>query len=200
VTEDYTETIEVDEPTAPEPEKPEQPYHTLFEVWRAVLEPARNGGLVAEPVTPRWATKIVNTYHGLSYADTHKVHVLLFDMVDRMAHVLDEVIAEHPKCLSPTDAAEDVEENSETYLDLLIRWQTEVLQRELEWRATDDDAAVMVAVLSEVHTMFFGDTGLSAHLDSIKFEFTEADQQTMHDALEQTRNEYLDSVKGQTSA
>jgi len=200
VTEDYTETIELDEPEAPTSEPPEQPYHTLLEVWRAVLEPARNGGLVAEPVTPRWATKVVNTYYGLSYADTHKVHVLLFDMVDRLGAVLDDVIRENPQCLSPASAAEDVEENSGAYLDLLTRWQQHVLERELAWRPTDDDAAVMVAVLSEVHNMFFGEKGLTAHLDSIKFEFTEADQQAMQESLEQTRKDYLDTVKGQTSA
>lgn len=189
---DVTETIEIDENLPPEPEAPETPYHTLLEVWRAVLAPARDGEMRNEKVSPQWATKIVSTYQGLTYGDTPAVNALLYLIVDELGQILDDEIATGDDPLEWADAESDVQNNSQHYRNLLTSWQCHMLRRELEWDPRDADAAVMLAALSEVHNMFFGQTGLTAHLESIKFQFTEEDQADLRTALEETRNAFYD--------
>ena len=176
--------IEEPEDLQPEPEVPDAPpYHTMLEVWRAVLDPARHGPLRTEPITPQWATSIVATYAGVSFADTVAVRDQIHDMIDRLGAALDEEIASDPECLTRTTPELDATENAHHYRSLLRKWQTEFLIAELAWVPTDPYAAVQLAVLSEVHKMFFGDNSLTAHLETIKFQFTEDDQRELHQAL-----------------
>lgn len=180
------ESIEMDDLPPETPAAPHPSYHTLLEVWRAVLAPAR-GGLADAPITPQWATRIVSTYPQVTFADTPAVNTMFFVVVNELGSILDEVIDSDTQCLKWETAQEDVEHNSEHYRELLTLWQTHMLRRELEWKPTDPDAAVMLAALSEVHAMFFGEKGLTAHLDSIKFQFTEADQEALTRSLEDAR-------------
>jgi hypothetical protein len=185
------ESVEYDEPTVESGEKPEPEHRTLLEVWREVLRPARDGTMRSIPVTPQWATRIVASYEGIGYADTVEVNQRLLDMVEELGVILDEVIEADDDCLAHTTAEADATENAENYRTLLLRWQGLFLTREVEWNALWPDAAVALAAMSEAHKMFFGEVGLVAHLDSIKFPFTESDQQKMHQELEAVRDEQL---------
>jgi hypothetical protein len=67
-----------------------------------------------------------------------------------------------------------------------------VLGWELDWDCTDSAAGAELAAISEVHTMFFGDVGLTSLLDQISFEFTD-----MHrDALGMALLNYKESREG----
>lgn len=182
------ETIEFDEDVPAQPEPPETPYHTILEVWRAVLGPARQGGLREHPITPQWASKIVGSYEGVTFADTPKVNSRFFDLVDDLGDLLDMEIESDDQCLTRTEPDLDAVENAEHYRNLLLSWQSYFLRQEMQWDATDPHAAIEIAALSECHKMFFGQTGLTSHLDSIKFEFNEEHQATLQAGLEEVRD------------
>lgn len=176
--------------------QPQAPYRTLLEVWRAVLEPARTGEMRSEPISPQWATKMVTTYPGIGFGDVEAIHHGVFDLAGMLAALLDDEVATDDEALKKASAAEDAEENAGHYRYMLAAWQTTLLQEELNWRPSADDAAVQLAVLSEVQQMFLGETGLVAHLDTIGFQFTEEDRDELGQHLIATRNMVL-GVEGE---
>lgn len=163
-------------------------FHTVLEVWREVLKPAAEEG--AKKPTPQWCNRMVSTYTGLRFADMYELRDRYFGKIDELLEILKFEISTDPDCLSYATPEEDATENSAHYKNLLLSWQQAVLQWELDWDCTDEGAEVELAAVSEVHKMFFGQTGLTAFLDNIKFEYTEADQQQLAEALqEQQRGE-----------
>ena len=176
--------------------QPQAPYRTLLEVWRAVLEPARTGEMRTEPISPQWATKMVTTYPGIGFGQVEAIHHGVFDLAGTLAELLDDEIATDDEALKKVSAEEDAEENAGHYKYMLAAWQTTLLQEELNWRPSADDAAVQLAILSEVQQMFLGETGLVAHLDSIGFQFTEEDRDELGAHLVNTRNMVL-GVEGE---
>jgi hypothetical protein len=188
-----TETIEFDVPDdlSDLGEAQEKaPYRTLLEIWRAVLEPA-GGEMRDEPISPQWATKMVTTYPGIGFGDVDAIHHGVFDLAAELGELLDNEIATDDECLKKASAEEDAEENSRHYKDVLALWQVHLVQAELAWRPSDRDAAVQLAVLSEVQQMFLGETGLAAHLDSINFQFTDDDREELQQHLIAARNMVL---------
>lgn len=183
------ETIEYDVPDDVSSLTPEEPgpYRTLLEVWRAVLEPAVANELRHDPISPQWATKMVTTYPGIGFKDVEAIHHGVFDLAAELAELLDEEIATDDECLKKADAEEDATENAAHYRYMLAAWQVHLVQAELAWRPSQDDAAVQLAVLSEVQQMFLGEVGLVAHLDSIGFQFTDEDKAELQAHLEATR-------------
>lgn len=182
VTDQSNETIEIPDDLSEMPEAAEpQPYRTLLELWKVLLASSRN--MIDEPVSPQWATKIVQTYPEIRFKDAEDVHVGVFAMTAALADILDRIIAEDDECLNKLDAQEDAEQNAVNYRRVLTDWQVYFVEQEAAWRATDKAAAVKLAVLSEVQQMFFGQTGLVNHLDSIGFQYTEADQQALTETL-----------------
>jgi hypothetical protein len=164
----------------------EPEFHPVLEVWREVLS---NGPeLAKEKVSPQWASKIVGTYSGVTFADMEDVQEGYFGKIAELAKILDIEIASDKECLTYRSAAEDALENGPHYKNLLRDWQLTFLQWELDWNCRDAMAAVELAAISEVHKMFFGPTGLTAYLDNIKFEYTEQDQMDLADALVELRD------------
>lgn len=157
-------------------------YHPILEVWREVLKPAR--AEASAKVTPTWANRIVTSYTGITYADMENYRNTYFQMLLKLADILDETIASDEECLNYETPEEDVEHNSTHYRTLLTEWQVQLLRWEMDWECTAEDAAVKIAALSEIHKTVFGPTGITAFLDNIKFQFTEADQAELGAALE----------------
>lgn len=190
---DPIETFEYDIPddTSELDEREAGPYRSLLEIWRAVLEPARDGDMRGDPISPQWATKMVSTYPEIKFTDVLAIHHGVFDMAGALGDLLDEEIATDDECLKVPSAEEDASENAEHYRNILTGWQIYLLTEELAWSPNDEDAAVQLAVLSEVQQMFLGQTGLVAHLDSIGFQFTESDQVELAQRLAEAKSEYL---------
>lgn len=161
------------------------PYHTLLEVWRETLKHA--AGELEKKVTPSWAMRITSMYKQLTIQEMDTFKVLYFSKIDALFQFVLIEIASDGDSLSYDSAEEDREENRSHYLELLLQWQVKLLEWELDWKCTDADAHIEVAAISEVHKMFFGETGLSGHLDAIGFQFEEADQQVISDKLEEMR-------------
>jgi hypothetical protein len=165
-------------------EEPE--FHTVLEVWREVLS---NGPeLSKEKVTPQWAAKIVANYAGVTFADMENVQAQYFGKIGELAKILDYEISTDKDCLKHSTPSEDATENSGHYKNILRDWQLQFLQWELDWNTRDPYAAVELAAISEVHKMFFGPTGLTAYLDNIQLEYTEADQADLAEALTELRD------------
>lgn len=159
----------------------EPSFHPILQVWRAVLEPAERERTT--PITPQWANRIVNTYTGLTFADMPQFQATYFDKVDDLKKILDFEIESDDECLNATSSEEDKEHNSDHYINVLTNWQLTVLDWELDWDCTSPDAAIDLATAAEVHRMFFGETGLTALLDQIQFEFTDVHREMLAHTL-----------------
>lgn len=170
-------------------EAPEATYHTILQVWSEIL---KEENLEANAViTLAWAQAIVGKYHGITFADLPAFRDAYFEKIREMVKILRLEIETDDECLNHKTMDEDRELNAEHYLNILHQWQLAFLQTELEWDCTADTAAIDVAVLAEVHEIFFGQKGLVGHLEAIKLEFSEADQQDLMDALSEFRANFV---------
>lgn len=156
-------------------------YHTILEVWREVLRPAETE--MKKRITPQWATRVIGSFQGITYADMPAFRELYFGKILHLAGILDDEIATDDECLNLTSAEEDAEQNTSHYLNVLFAWQMQFMQWEIEWDCTDPTAALEVAALAEVHKMFFDPQGLTALLDQISFQFTDTDRDTLGELL-----------------
>lgn len=191
---DYTETVELpmtERDQADLADMLAEPdnftYHTVLQVWLEILK--QENLELNRAITPRWATNIVSKYDEVRFADMPAYVEEYFDLVTACRDAIQAEVDKHEDCLIYNDAAEDALENAEIYKEILRNWQLEFLRRELTWNCEDERAAVKIAALSEVHGVFFGDTGLSAHLEVIKMEFTDEDQADLQAALDELRLE-----------
>jgi hypothetical protein len=168
------------------PDADEAPtFHPILEVWREVLKPAEAEG--QKKVTPQWASKMVQSYPELKFADCNALRDSYYDKLGVMLGIVVDEILSDDECLTYSTPEEDARENSYHYKAVLLEWQQQFLTWELEWDCTDVDASVELAAISETHKIFFGDTGLTQFLDNIKFEFTESDALEIAAELERVR-------------
>jgi hypothetical protein len=163
----------------------EPTWRTILQIWREVLRNAHREK--DSRVGPSYASRIVQSYAGVGFGAVELVKDLFFEHVLELLSILEGEIDSDPECLRHDTPQEDAEHNGHHYKNLLLQWQLAVLSWELEWNVNDPDAAARLAAISEAHQMFFGQTGLTAHLDNIKLEFTEADQQLLAEALEEMK-------------
>jgi hypothetical protein len=165
-------------------------FHTILEVWAKVLEPARKEA--DAHVTPQWASRICAKYQQMQFADMPEFRDRYFDKIAQLEAILLDEISQDDEALNQTTPEEDAQHNSEHYLAVLTSWQIAVLGWELDWACSEPTAPAELAAISEVHSMFFGDVGLTALLDQIQFEFTD-----MHrDALALALQSYKDGREG----
>lgn len=162
-------------------ELPEPTWHSVLEVWRESLRPAADEA--TKPITPKWASKIVSTYQGVGFADMVYFRDQYFAKIQLMLQILLDEIDTDDECLKITSPEEDVAANSQHYRNVIQAWNLELHSWELDWDTTSPHAAVDIAVITEVYHMFFGPMSLTNYLDNIKFEFTEADQEALRQAL-----------------
>lgn len=160
---------------------PEATFHPILMVWREILKPARDE--LDSRITPQWASRIVATYRDVAYSDMGSMRDRYYGKVIELLEILEAEIATDDECLTYTTPEEDVAENSQHYKNLLRDWQLRFLSWELAWDFADPRAGVELAAISEVHKAFFGETGVTQYLDNIRFEYTEADQQELAEAL-----------------
>lgn len=163
----------------------EPTFHTILEVWREVLKPAAEEA--QKKVTPSWCSRIVAQYAEITYRQMPEFHYRFYAKIQQLLDILLLEIASGDNPLQFTTPAEDAEHNAHHYKNLLLQWQLAIMQWELDWDATDEYAGVELGVISEVHKMFFSQTGLTAYLDNIRFEFTEDDQLLLQAELEELR-------------
>lgn len=165
-------------------------FHPILEVWREVLKPAATERM--QPPSSGWCNRIVSSFQEVEFADMYNFRDTYFDKIAQLAAIIDFEIGTDPDCLSYSSPEEDALENAEHYKSVLLLWQQAVQQWELEWSCVDIDAGVELAAISEVHKMFFGEVGLTQYLDNIRFEFTEADQATLAEALQDQRERFFE--------
>lgn len=181
---DFTVNEDDDENDAP-------PWHAVLQVWRDVLASAETE--IVKKVTPQWAARIAGSYLGVELKDMNTFRDIYYGRMLELRDLVNEIIDAHPECLEVTTPQEDLAENSQHYRDLLLSWQLRFFQWELDWDCTSENAAVELAAFGEAHAFVFGipgRTGLTAHMENIKLEITEADQASWSEALRQLREEH----------
>lgn len=163
----------------------EPTFHPILKVWKEVLSnlPAQ----VDEKITPQYAMRICQTYPQLTFADMNKVRDAWHQKMEAFRQVLLETIDSDEDCFTPTTPEEDKAQNSKHYRTLLLEWQRLLLRWEMGWDCEDPEAAVDIASTAEVHSFFFSTTGLTAHLQNIQFDYTEADQAEVAAMIEAER-------------
>jgi len=168
----------------------EPSFHTILEVWASVLEPAHKEA--DAHITPQWATRICGKYGEMQFHDMPTFRDRYFAKIAELESILLAVIEADDEALKQTTPEEDAQYNSDSYITVLTMWQITVLGWELDWACSEPWAGAELAAISEVHSMFFGEVGLTALLDQINFEFTD-----MHrDALALALQSYKDSREG----
>lgn len=165
----------------------EPSYHPILQVWSEVLKPAE-AELTAK-VTPAWANRVVTSYTGVTFGDMEDYREALFTKLIALRDILLAEIGSDDECLTYATPEDDVQFNTGHYKNVLRDWQVAIMRWEMEWETTSPLAAVELAAISEVHKMLFGPTGVTAFLDNIKFEYTEADQADLTEALQALKGE-----------
>lgn len=164
-------------------------YNAILKVWLKVLEPAEEG-LANDPITPMWANKITSSYREVNFGDMGTVKEKYYAKLIELRDVLQAEIDTDDECFNVTSTEEDLEHNGHHYLNVLRNWQLTILGWEMAWDYADPAAGAEIAAISEVQQMFFGSPqreGLTAYLESIKFEFTDSDREELATALEDFR-------------
>ena len=168
-----------------EPSAEPPSFHPILQVWREVLRPAE--AEKDKKVTPQWASRICAEYQQMRYDMMNEFKDHYFGKLAQLCDLLEIEIATDAECLTYTEPADDAKNNSHHYKNLLLVWQMMFLGWEMDWDCTTPDAAVELAAISEAHKMFFGQTGITAFLDNIGFEYTEDDSAMLAAALEEYR-------------
>lgn len=161
-------------------------YHTILQVWREVLAPAKDQA--GDRPTPQYCNKIISSYPHIGFADMIAFRDQFHTLILELEQVLLNEIDGDPVCLDHRTPEEDATLNAHHYKNVLLNWQMTVMLWEKDWDCENDDAAVTLAAIGEVYKMFFGPNGLTALLDNIPFEFTEADQETLAQALQELKD------------
>lgn len=164
-------------------------YHSLLETWQRILQPS--GEVRMEPITPQWSLRIINKFPQIGFADMPEFRDAFYDLLEEMYDGLVSEIDSDDECFNVDSPEEDVERNGHHYLNVLFTWQKIILGRELDWNCESATAAIDVAVMSEVHRMFFDGTGITALLDQIGFQFTEDNQQQLTAELQELKNTWV---------
>lgn len=179
---DVVEGIVTDEQIEDLIEHGQPSFHPILKVWREVLKPAETER--SEIITGDFANRITQSYREINFADMPVYKELYYDHILELAKILNDEIATDDDCLKAATPEEDVKMNSGHYRQLLIDWQRAFVRWEKEWDCTADGAGIKLAAISEVHKMFFGNTGVVGYLQNIQFQYTEADQAELLAALE----------------
>lgn len=163
-------------------------FHPILKVWLEVLDASKT--VRQERITPQWALRVVTTHTGMTFQDMPTYRDMYYQGIDELAEALRTEIDSDDECLNYTSAKEDVESNTFHYINVILSWQKIILTWELQWDVEDDQAAVELAVISDIHKMFFGEVGLTSLLDQINFEFTEDSQDLLRAELEELKQNW----------
>ncbi len=166
-------------------EAKDNPYTPVLNVWNEILGASKE--VRTERITPQWASRITSQYKGIYFDAMPLYRDMYYDKIDQLFEILQAEIATDDECLKHSSPEEDKEQNTFHYLNIIIGWQKVILSWELDWDCTHIDAAIDFATISEVHKMFFGDTGLTGLLDQINFEFDETAQKLLMAELEELK-------------
>jgi hypothetical protein len=156
-------------------------WHTVLQVWDTVLRDAKPEKDVRP--TPQYCNRIITSYSGVTYADMYAFRDLFYERVNELHQILVDEIATDDECLKWDNAAEDLEHNFGHYFNLLKNWQCRFLEWEVAWDCLNPNAAIDIATISQVHSIFFGNTGLTQHLENLQMVLTEEQSQEIADAL-----------------
>lgn len=140
---------------------------SLLEIWDHVFSNVAN--VRAQPIDMGVAQKLVSQWPKLSYQDTARYHEVYHDYLTRLGAFLAEIPAERRKHVGEAD----LEENSETYVNLLVSWHVALDEIKESWDARDPESHIQAAALTDAGGFVFSQVGLLGHLAAIGFQLDE---------------------------
>lgn len=172
-----TETVESTE---------EQKKITLLESWRELLKSIESSR--EDRITPQVANKVVTAWPKLGFTDVVPYFAVYHDYLTEMREILLAELESHPEALTKK-GDEDGAENAEQYLNILFQWQAQAIVWEAEWDVTAPDAAIRLAAIADATNFYLGQMGLVAHLGQIGFDYDEADEEALREALQEFKED-----------
>lgn len=160
-------------------------FHTILEVWREVLKTAPDEA--DKPVTPAWANRIQSAFPQIKIQDMNAYRDMYYGIVEDMRQIVEFEISTDEAALEHNTAEDDRTFNAAHYKNVIRDWQLLILNWEISFDCTDEDAHIQIAAYSEAHKMFLGQQGLLSFLEQIQFEFTDEDRAEMHETLEELK-------------
>lgn len=173
----------------PEPEREEPEYHAILKVWRNMLDPEHQNRHL--PPTPDWCAVLIAKWPFLRFAECGTVQDEYFAIFDTMHAIIEQVHKDHPDRFEVTDRLEDVE-SKELYVFLLSEFQKALFVVQSEWSHDDPEAAAKMVALGEAQQQILGKDGLASYLGVINLPYTEEEQNTMNQELQ----EFRESLEG----
>lgn len=194
MTENTTETIEFDAEVmdlfgTEAEDRPEIEYQSVLRAWLEILKPENIEA--GKGITLAWSNQICSQFPEMTYAKMPAFHDAYFELLETMAGLVAEEVAGDEDYNVVTSKEEDVERNRLHFLNLLRRWQLVLITREVLWECTSPTAAEEVAALGAVNQFYFGQRGLTGHLEAIALELTDDEQQELSQAIEARKDELL---------
>lgn len=171
------ESMLSDQGEAPDNEGPSK--HTLLEVWTAVLANIEKS--MESKVTMQEAMKVINEWPKISVQEVPAYHWAYHSNLLMFRRILEEEISSDSKCFKHIE--DDAVRNKHHYLNLLLAWQIQSMEWEVNWDAKTNDAHIWLAAHVDSVNMILGQKGLIGHLDQIDFELSDDDQEKLTEAL-----------------
>ena len=117
-----TEGIILDEASDFMQSMDDAPHVPLHKALRAVL--ANVEGDRARPVTPAWASRLVQQYVGVEFKDLKFLNNYLLDMLAEIRDCTENLCSLHSELLQDSlSAADDLEDHRDFYVLLIGEWQ-----------------------------------------------------------------------------
>lgn len=156
----------------------ERPVRTVLEAWDKVLDSLEV--VEAEGINVQLATTVLSRHRLIGVPELPRYFELYYDLARDMRECVRAEIALHPEALKIEG---DGEHNRESYLNVLLQWQQVLILNEREWKVTDPDATIKLAVLADVHAFYLGEMGVAQHLGEIGFAWTQKETLEFAEAL-----------------
>ena len=151
------EAIEVETPTQ----------RTVLLIWSELFgDDLRK--VLEEPISIGVANHVVASWPRISYQETQRYHELYHQVLLDLGDYAHLTLAANLDSLGWV-GEDDGKYNHEVYKGLLVEWQLHLDHLESEWRATDPESHIWVAVIASARAMVFSQQGLVGHLDTIGF-------------------------------
>ena len=169
-----TEGIILDEASDFMQSMDDAPHVPLHKALRAVLATVEIDR--ARPVTPAWASRLVQQYVGVEFKDLKFLNNYLLDMLAEIRDCTENLCSLHSELLQDSlSAADDLEDHRDFYVLLIGEWQKILYIHQRGWDSDDDHAGARLAAHQEAAHIVFSGQGFIGYFSAIGFQMTEAE-------------------------
>jgi hypothetical protein len=168
-----------------------QELRTLLEIWSHVLSNIETERTLK--ITPQAAFGLVSAWPILKLEDIPVYLHHYYDNLLTMREILHDEISKDPLAFEHTgkDEKSDAIMNRDRYVNLLRRWQEQVIIWEADWTVSDTHAGAKLAAMNDATAFYVSSQGLVENLDQIGFSLQDEERDEIQEGLNAFKQEYL---------